>query len=141
MNNLLNEACKRYDPDEDVKNSGGAYGHYLADRLLAEQNNGETSGCSKNLEKIARVALTRFPESERGESIGVLEIKGRLKKLRELGYAVPKYSHLNKQELWKLFFGDIRRAIGDEIKKVDYNFYKNIQRENKRQKDEADFCR
>lgn len=50
--------------------------------------------------KLAGIALKRFPELERGESIGVSEIRERLKQLRENGYEVKAHSSMKKGELW-----------------------------------------
>lgn len=49
---------------------------------------------------LAGIALKRFPELERGESIGVLEIRERLRQLKAEGYDVGRYSNMDKRRLW-----------------------------------------
>jgi hypothetical protein len=56
---------------------------------------------SQKYANLARIALRRFSELERGKSIGVSEIRGRLKRLREEGYDVGKYYSMRKDELWE----------------------------------------
>lgn len=51
--------------------------------------------------RVAKVALMRFPETEPGERIGIWEIKGRLRKIRKVGYDVRPYSKMNRREAWE----------------------------------------
>ncbi|MBI2632198.1 hypothetical protein HYW75_04290 [Candidatus Pacearchaeota archaeon] len=60
--------------------------------------------------ELARIALRRFPELERGEKIGVTEIKKRLSRIKETGYDVRTYSTMKKNELWN-YWMQIKQKI------------------------------
>ena len=91
-------------------------------------------------ERIARVALTRFPELDRGEKISYKEIKKTLnlitkydylKKIEETGVPVSSYVTMKRHEMFNLLIHKIRPfvwrqawkwcpVVADEIKRENY---------------------
>jgi len=88
------------------------------------------------LEEISRIALRRFPELEKGESIMDKEISRRLGEIRKAGYDVPAYSRLSKKEKWNLLI-NIRNDLGKKLKREDPRIYEEIREQNQRQKNDA----
>jgi len=77
--------------------------------LAMESSSGKNAGQLKEdfrtkryWENLARIALSRFSELERGESIRAKEIRRKLGRIRDVGYNVPPYSGLTKEKLWEL---------------------------------------
>ena len=64
---------------------------------------------------VVPIALRRFPELERGERIGVREIKKRLSKIREAGYNVKPYSKMSREESWA-YLQEIRNAVARDAR-------------------------
>jgi len=135
----LERAIRNYNPDEDVKKSGGAYGMRLADMMFARGIK-RFSKPDSNLETIARIALTRFPELQKGETIYDREISERLREIRQTGYNVPPYSHLSKDKKWKLLRGiqgEIEAKAREQIPEVLRGIYE----DNRRRIEDAEFLR
>jgi hypothetical protein len=68
----------------------------------------------EKLEKIARTALIRFPELQRGESITSRELSRKLNQIRDAGYEIPSYSKLRKKEKWDLLM-KIRKDLWSKL--------------------------
>ena len=66
--------------------------------------------------EVASVALLRFPELERGESIGIAEIRKKLGAIRKAGYPVKPYSQLKKEEAWA-YLHEIRNEVARDGRK------------------------
>lgn len=94
------------------------------------------SEAGDNLEKMARVALRRFPELLPGESIMGRELSRRLSEIRKTGYDVPAYSRLNKEEKWELL-RNIRKELGSRLQREAPEVARDIQRQNKDQQDDT----
>lgn len=91
-------------------------------------------------QRVARVALRRFPELQRGESIGVREIKRRLGEMRRTGYEVKPYSSLRKEEAWEYLMqlrGEISRRINSMPNPEYRQILADIQQENLQRKEDA----
>jgi len=86
--------------------------------------------------KVARVALPRFPELERGGSISVKEIKRRLREIREAGYPVQPYSEMRKEEAWN-YLMQIRKEVYRKAEQYCPEVLSEIKERNARQKREA----
>jgi hypothetical protein len=85
-------------------------------------------------DKIARIALRRFPELQQGERVGVGEVKRRLGELRGAGYAVGAYSRMGGRQLWGYFMG-LRRNVRKELRDRGYvDLIEYIDRENAEQR-------
>ncbi len=135
---VLKRAIAGYDPDRDIEEFGGAYGMRLADMMVARGI--EKFAAEGDLEKIARVALIRFPELERGETIYDKEISNRLGQIRKAGYEVPSYSHLSKDEKWKLL-RKIQGEVEAKVRERNPEVLREIYEENRRRIYESDFLR
>lgn len=67
--------------------------------------------------EVSWVALVRFSELERGQSITRREIEKKLSKIRKTGYPIESSMNLkgmNKGELWA-YLGNLRSGIGCEL--------------------------
>lgn len=137
-----------YNPDEDPN---GSIGLALAEAAMRRcgydskkvqqwANSTKDSIERAKLERIARAALTRFSELEAGERIHGREIAQKLASIRKAGYSVPSYSHLNRDEQWKLL-RQIRSEVGKEVREKYPDIAKSIEDENQRRIDEAEFFR
>ena len=95
---FYNAAAERgYYDEQDIRGTLlASYGDLFSEgrKLVFEDN-------VRKYSKLARIALTRFPELERGERISVSEIRERLNFLRENGYNVGAYNSMNKNELFE----------------------------------------
>ncbi len=92
--------------------------------------------CADKYTKLARIALRRFGELERGERISVEEIRVRMRNLKDNGYDIGKYCEMNKGELWghwKTIKQDIRRFADIYCP----NVLVEIDDKNRRQKEDA----
>lgn len=97
-----------YYDEEDIR--GTPLGNYRA-LFLEGRNLVKIEDCQK-YSKLAWIALKRFPELEPRDSIGVSEIRNRLRQLKDSGYEVKGYNTMNKDALWKYWMSvkqDIRR--------------------------------
>lgn len=137
-----------YNPDKD---SNGSIGLALAEAAMKRcgydykkvqqwANSTRDSIEKATLERIARAALTRFSELEAGERIHGREIAQKLSAIRNAGYSVPAYSHLSRDEQWKLL-RQIRSSVGKEVREKYPEIARAIEQENQRRIDEAEFCR
>jgi hypothetical protein len=62
-------------------------------------------------ETLTRIALSRFYPTERGQGIRDSEIEGKLKELKNAGYAIdPDYAKMEREKLWQYL-----RAVRMEI--------------------------
>ena len=86
------------------------------------------------LEEMAKKALTRFPELQRGEMIRDVEITRRLREIRETGYDVPSYSGLKKDEKWRLLTR-IRGELWSRLQTANPELAREIQIQNQKKKD------
>ncbi len=142
----LRREFESYDPEEDIKKSGGSYGLTLADRAvkagiiklprLVKKDSEER----EKIWRIARVALKRFPALQRGESISDVELRRRLHEIREAGYSVESYSKMSKDEKWN-YLMQLRRDIGAELRENYPDLARQIRSENQRMIDEEGLCR
>lgn len=64
---------------------------------------------------VARIAYRRFPALGKGESIRSSELSARLSELRKVGYEVPPYSRMTKDEKWELLQG-IKRDVNEQVR-------------------------
>ena len=87
-------------------------------------------------ENVARVALPRFNELERGERIHSSELSKRLNQVRQIGYEVPPYSRLSANEKWDLLM-KIRADVRKKAKKYCPDILEQINQYNLRQKIDA----
>lgn len=129
------------DRDENAYEQGEAEDMHLNSeeekKSLHDVLRGEAvTSLRKGLEKMCRVALKRFPELERGESIGDKELSRRLREIREAGYNVLPYSHLNKDNKWALIMS-IRKDLGSELRINLPEVAEEIRSQNSSQKDDA----
>jgi hypothetical protein len=90
------------------------------------------------LKRVGYATLIRFPELERGESIGVGEIKKKLGRIRNAGYEVPPYSKLSKEEAWNLL-RSIRGEVSSLLRRNSPGILEEITLENERRKDVRNF--
>ena len=91
----------------------------------------------RDWEKIARVALGRFPELQRKESVGIKEIRERFEEIKEAGYEILKpYSGLKREEAWK-YLMQVRAIVRKEVEKYFPEVLEKIDRYNHIQKDRA----
>ncbi len=68
-----------------------------------EESYAEQEAERTRYEQLARIALPRFPELQRGEHIGNKEISARLNAIKNLGYSIGNSRKgLNRKGLWKL---------------------------------------
>ena len=65
--------------------------------------------------RVSNVVLPRFPELQRGECIGVREIKRRLGEIRKTGYEIESYSAMTKDEAWK-YLMKVRTDVASNAK-------------------------
>lgn len=83
--------------------------------------------------RIAKIALTRFSELQKGEHITVPELKARLRRLRRAGYEVESYSRMNQFELWD-YTMQLRAEVYRQAKTHCPDVLKEITNYNKRAK-------
>ncbi|GIU68293.1 MAG: hypothetical protein KatS3mg001_143 [Candidatus Pacearchaeota archaeon] len=88
------------------------------------------------LERVALVALSRFPELEEGEYITLKELKNRFKELREAGYPVKAYSKMSRKEALQ-YLREIREEIKTELEKHNPEFLMEIKKRNRKSIEEA----
>ncbi len=118
MNKLLEE-CVDYDFDEDIQESGGAYGGVLAERVYQRYGRFDTKKIIEEqaqLDVWKKIAFRKFPPLLPGETILVREIKARLSELKKAGYDVKSgYSKLRKKDTWD-YFREIKRDISSHFR-------------------------
>jgi len=86
--------------------------------------------------RLTHVALTRFPELNKGESIAVREIKDRLRIIRNAGYEVKPYSRMDKEEAWAYLMG-IRKDIREKAKELCPDALREVDSLNTRRKSDG----
>ncbi len=118
----FDELAQRRDP-KDFYNAARERGYYDEEDLrgtplmaysgiFSEGKRLDFIDCRDKYSKLARIALRRFGELERGERISIEEIRTKMRNLRENGYSAGKYYEMDKEELWsywKKVKQDIRR--------------------------------
>lgn len=109
-------------------------------RRIEEQGLEKYAVESDSIKNAARIALKRFPELERGETIHDSEIKKRLSEVRQTGYSVPPYSHLNKEGRWNLL-KEIRSDLWDKIEKTNHEVAEEIKDKNEKSKRDRHYLR
>ncbi|MFH1501209.1 MAG: hypothetical protein ABIE22_04665 [archaeon] len=127
--------------ERELKISG--YGDLEFELMLPEHGealNEHLGEKREHLGRIAEVALRRFPELQRGESISVREIKKRLGEIRNTGYDVKAYSKMGKEEAWT-YLQEIKEDIRFNCRMYCPYKLKEISRKNMAQKEQADSCR
>jgi hypothetical protein len=85
----------------------------------------------KNLEKLAFIALSRFPELEEGEHITLKELKNKFRELRDAGYNLRPYSKMSKREAI-IYLMEIRRDIIMKILRYNPDILTEIRNRNKK---------
>ncbi|MFH1308211.1 MAG: hypothetical protein ABIH72_05140 [archaeon] len=90
--------------------------------------------------KISEVALPRFPETQRGERVGVSEIKQRLGAIEKAGLNVKPYKDMNRAQLWD-YYTSLRREIAQTASVYCPKKVREINSRNLRQKRETERCR
>jgi len=83
-------------------------------------------------ERVSRVALRRFSELQRGERIGVREIKRRLGEIRKTGYDVKPYGSMNHKDAWN-YLMRIRRDVAQNAQVHCQGPYRTIEEGNREQ--------
>ncbi|MDO8622769.1 MAG: hypothetical protein Q7R52_00830 [archaeon] len=73
----------------------------------------------ERIEKARRIALKHFPQLGPRERIGVAEIKRRLAEIRDAGYYVKPYSHMDRAEAWG-YLGQIRQELKNVSRRPAY---------------------
>lgn len=102
-----------------------------ADRIMAERSRQSALNSDRTYwEKIANAVLPRFNECEAGERIHVAEVKRRLSQVREAGYDVQPYSHMNARKAWQ-YLSQIRRNVYENARKYCPDVVSAIDRKNK----------
>ena len=101
---------KEYDSEKDPN---GAIGHALAEVAFAKI--GYDFNKAGIMTETSRVALRRFPEVQKGETISVKEIKRLLRNIRNIGYPVKPYSEMDKKQAWD-YLAQLRKEIREEAK-------------------------
>ena len=86
---------------------------------------------------MARIALLRFPELQKGKSIQDSEIRKRLAKIGLAGYPVESYNHMNSKEISNYFFRKVRPDIYKNAGDHCPDILKDIKRENEERRLEA----
>ena len=110
----------------------GAQSGFLGDKRSDEEN-GELV---RLIAIVAPVALRRFPELERGERIGVKEIKKRLGEIRSVGYSVKPYSDMKREEAWA-YLQEIRGKVARDAREHCPDVLEFIDADNSARKREA----
>lgn len=116
------------------------YGTYKSDRetnfeikkYLGYQSKNEISNKTSLdiLKEEAWIALIRFSEIQRGERIGVREIKERFSKLRQIGCKVKPYSKMKREEAWN-YLQEIKNNIKIKLKIYSPETLREIDKENR----------
>src|SRR3989338_137478 len=130
---FYNTARERgYYDEEDLR--GTPLMAYL--NMFSEGKRLDFIDCADKYARLARIALRRFGELERGERISAEEIKVRMRNLKDNGYDVGKYYEMNKGELWEHW-----KTIKQNIRKFTDIYCSNviveIDDQNRRQKEDA----
>ena len=84
--------------------------------------------------RIARIALPRFPELQRGERISYAEIRRVLRELENGGYHVGDYQSMDRDEMFNLLVGTIRPHVGRRARRYCPKVEWEISRRNQSQK-------
>ena len=124
--------AKNYNPDHDIKTTGGMGGIEMAEAIyqrqhqrqkeeenqdLLEKATGQESTKDKLL-KFQKIAFRDFPACEPYESASASEYKKRLSELRKAGYSMQPHSHLNKYQLIRRLEREqrnIQRLLSDAV--------------------------
>ena len=117
------------DPDEE------RYERNLAESIYWKRKS-KSNLENKLLIDVARIALRRFPELERGESVGVKEIRIRLRKIRELGYPVKPYSKMGQEEAWN-YLQRIKSDLREYGNRKFPDIIQEINEQNRKQREDA----
>lgn len=137
-----NERFEREDPWQDI-------GYRGIDPEVSKKLGGRYSKDSlsnQNLSKeiianAAKIALPRFPECQKGESISEREIKQRLSQIKAIGYHVDSYSNMRREEAWN-YLSDLRAEIKAKARGLGLaSLVLEIEQANSRKAREAKFLR
>lgn len=85
--------------------------------------------------RIARIALPRFSELERGEHITYKEIRDRLRALKKEGYPIGDYKKMKRGEMYHYLIHEIRPIVRGETKKFCPEVRDEIDRKNRESKE------
>jgi len=122
-----------YIEDEDSREELGTYKSDPETNRRIREYFTEQSGVNLSvLEKTVGIVFRRFPKLGRGERISGIEIKRRLSEIREAGYPIEKYSHLNSKESW-MYLQDLKQKIGGEAMRYCPELLRDIRRRNSEQ--------
>ena len=86
---------------------------------------------------IARIAIVRFSELQKGKSIFVNEIKKRLLQIKLAGYNTETYSNMNGEEISNYFFKEVRPDIYKNAGNHCPSVLREIKKENEQRRLEA----
>ncbi len=88
--------------------------------------------------EIAKIALPRFPELQRGERISCVEMRRRLRDLQRAGFPVKKnYWNMRQEELYTYLIYDIRPYVGRMAEQHCPKIVKIINQKNREIKERA----
>jgi hypothetical protein len=102
-----------YDSDKDPS---GMIGIALADAVYRKQGWKAFTRDERDWPKITRVALRRFNELQRGESISVGEIRRRLREIKGVGYDVSLASGMSKEGAWN-YLTQVKREVVEQAER------------------------
>jgi len=95
----------------------------------------EKESKAKYWARIARIALPRFPELQRGERISYAEIRRVLRELEKGEYDVGDYQSMDRDEMFYLLVSTIRPHVGRKARKYCPKVEWEISRRNQSQKE------
>ena len=73
----------------------------------------------KRIKSANKVALRPFPKFDKGEKIGAIEFKKRLGEIKNTGYYVKPYSHMNKEEA-ENYLEQIKSELKNALRRPAY---------------------